>query len=386
MGKKSKVAAAASAVAAVQTGLNLYNDYRGKWYARRTYTAAVPEDSFIFRPLLLWVNNHVHTRHVRFYSTRTKIQRLYDSEGRTEVNINGKQLFVALKKPQLNLDGPISFDTAENPLAKSLVFTTYDPSAIDVLEEFLKEMTAREATRAREIYVYRPGTYGWNVSDFPYRNIDSVFLADNNKEEIMADIETFLEGEEKYQKRGIPWHRGYLLYGPPGNGKTSLSASLAHRYKLNMYNMPLSTVKDDKMLTDLVASIEPNSILLLEDLDIFSKSVSRDEENDSGPTLAGLLNALDGVTTPSGLITFMCTNKPDSLDYALVRPGRVDFRLELRAPDNKQIEDMFMHMYGEPLNGEPGEFSSMAAVTDVFKRNLDDVETARHEVLTARGR
>jgi chaperone BCS1 len=107
--------------------------------------------------------------------------------------------------------------------------------------------------------------------------------------------------------------------------------------------------------------------------------MSRDGEP-GAPTLAGLLNALDGVNTPHGLITIINTNYFEKLDPALVRPGRVDYRLELKKPVQSQVEDMFYRVFEEPLGLEARPFESMAQVAEVFKRSLDDPEAVRIEL------
>jgi ATP-dependent 26S proteasome regulatory subunit len=96
-----------------------------------------------------------------------------------------------------------------------------------------------------------------------------------------------------------------------------------------------------------------------------------------------LLNALDGVATPHGLLTFMTTNNLDTLDDALIRRGRIDKRLELKPPVRYQVEQMFNYVYSEPLGVEPKQFNSMADLSDVFKRFTTDAESARMEIKKA---
>lgn len=148
---------------------------------------------------------------------------------------------------------------------------------------------------------------------------------------------------------------------------------------MDLYSMPLSSVKDDETLATLFNSLEPKSILLIEDVDIFSKTMAR-QSNDSGPTLAGLLNALDGIATPHGLIVIMTTNHVEGLDHALTRHGRVDYRLELRPPTTGQIRDMFKAVYDADINTSPRTFVSMAEVANVFKRHPDSPDLAREEL------
>jgi AAA+ superfamily predicted ATPase len=81
--------------------------------------------------------------------------------------------------------------------------------------------------------------------------------------------------------------------------------------------------------------IQPRSVLLLEDVDVYHAATDRDEE-DGKVSVAAMLNALDGVWTPHGLITMMTTNNRDRLDAALVRAGRIDVDEEFTPLDRGQ--------------------------------------------------
>lgn len=102
--------------------------------------------------------------------------------------------------------------------------------------------------------------------------------------------------------------------------------------------------------------IPPQCIVLLEDIDaVWSDRESETQEGNgavrSGCTLSGLLNVLDGVGSQEGRIVIMTTNKPESLDSALVRPGRVDMRIFLGNISQKCAEQMFIRMFSPELSG-----------------------------------
>lgn len=145
------------------------------------------------------------------------------------------------------------------------------------------------------------------------------------------DIQKFQNSEEWYQKRGIPYRRGYLLYGPPGTGKTSFTLAVAGALKLNICYLNLSSGRlDDDDLNDVLSSAPDNSIILLEDIDaIFVQRESVTQGHQRGVSFSGLLNALDGVRSQEGSILFMTTNHREKLDPALLRPGRCDVHVEL---------------------------------------------------------
>lgn len=180
------------------------------------------------------------------------------------------------------------------------------------------------------------------------RVLGSVILDKGISEMVLDDVQDFLSSGEWYHKRGIPYRRGYLLYGPPGSGKTSYIQALAGEldYNICILNLSESNLTDDR-LNHLMNHIPLRSILLLEDIDAaFNKREQTAELGfQSGVTFSGLLNALDGVASAEECITFMTTNHPERLDPALLRPGRVDFKILVDNATEDQVERMFMRFY-----------------------------------------
>ncbi|KAK6199552.1 mitochondrial chaperone BCS1 [Scheffersomyces amazonensis] len=182
------------------------------------------------------------------------------------------------------------------------------------------------------------------------RVIGSVILDKGVSQTIVNDVKDFLSSGEWYHTRGIPYRRGYLLYGPPGSGKTSFIQALAGEldYNICILNLSEANLTDDR-LNHLMNHIPERSILLLEDIDAaFNKRAQSDEKGyTSGVTFSGLLNALDGVASAEECITFMTTNHPEKLDPALLRPGRVDFKVLIDNATDHQVKEMFLRFYGD---------------------------------------
>lgn len=165
----------------------------------------------------------------------------------------------------------------------------------------------------------------------------------------------------------IEWYvltfQGYLFYGPPGTGKSSLSTALAGEFGLDLYEVKIPSVPSDAELEQMFQEIPPQCIVLLEDIDAVwtadrelpnredrtagsgSGSGSGSRSPSSNCTLSGLLNVLDGVRSQEGRIVIMTTNKPDRLDAALIRPGRVDMKVHLGNISRRSAEDMFLRMF-----------------------------------------
>lgn len=194
----------------------------------------------------------------------------------------------------------------------------------------------------------------------PIRRLETVHFDDGVKRELVADIKQYLDPRTQrlYQSRSMPYRRGYLFYGPPGTGKTSLSTALAGELGLDLYEMKIPSVASDADLEQMFQEIPPQCIVLLEDIDAVwvdrSSSALENQHNGandrSACTLSGLLNVLDGVGSQEGRIVIMTTNKPELLDAALVRPGRVDMKVFLGNISQRSAEQMFIRMFSPELN------------------------------------
>lgn len=195
---------------------------------------------------------------------------------------------------------------------------------------------------------------------------------------LVSDVQGFLDAEADYNRRGMPYHRGYLLYGPPGTGKTSIVRALAAHFGLDLWYAPLGDMQKDASLINLVNEVKPGSILLLEDIDVYHSS--RERADDEGLSMAGLLNALDGVATPHGLITFITTNHIEVLDDALLRSGRIDVQEEVGLPNAEQVARLYENWYGMKLTDydiKKIRFTgSTSDATELFKRHLNDGASA----------
>jgi SpoVK/Ycf46/Vps4 family AAA+-type ATPase len=245
------------------------------------------------------------------------------------------------------------------------------------------------------------------------RAIDTVILKTTQKAEVISDIETYIDPSTQawYGARGIPYRRGYLFHGEPGTGKTSLAMAIAGRFGLDIYVISLLDMSiGDSELIGLFNTLPPKCLLLLEDIDTvglqrespgsrqngpkWAKQLTKigdDEEDDeeekpqrSRVSLSGLLNAIDGVAAPEGHILIMTTNKPEKLDEALVRSGRISVRVAFEKATREQARDIFMRMYwheeerSETYRSEPAveataeEHAGLQALAQQFSELIPD--------------
>ncbi|GFO00886.1 mitochondrial chaperone bcs1 [Plakobranchus ocellatus] len=206
----------------------------------------------------------------------------------------------------------------------------------------------------------------WRPLGYPRRKrpLDSVVLDKGLSEYILNDIQEFINNPKWYLDRGIPYRRGYLLYGPPGCGKSSFIMALAGAldFSICVLNLSDKGMSDDR-LSHLLTNAPEQSIILLEDID--AAFVSRDLAAENPVmyqgmgrlTLSGLLNALDGVASTEARILFMTTNYIDRLDKALIRPGRVDLKELIGHTTDHQLQEMFMRFYPEEPASSAEDFS-----------------------------
>ncbi|KAI1827288.1 BCS1 N terminal-domain-containing protein [Xylaria intraflava] len=210
------------------------------------------------------------------------------------------------------------------------------------------------------------------------RPFSTVILAEKMKKDLIDDVSDYLNPATQrwYANRGIPYRRGYLLHGPPGTGKSSLSLALAGFFKMRIYIVSLSSVNaTEETLGSLFADLPRRCVVLLEDIDTAGLTHTREENGSSNQTsskntddeegdqstpettkthtnennfrlsLSGLLNILDGVASQEGRILIMTTNHVEKLDKALIRPGRVDMIVEFGLADNYMSMNMFQNIF-----------------------------------------
>jgi DNA replication protein DnaC len=204
------------------------------------------------------------------------------------------------------------------------------------------------------------------------RAYDNIFF--EQKELVLQKIRFFLNNRDWYDKRGIPYTLGLLLYGDPGCGKTSLIKAIMketkkHAISINLNNdFDLSKLKDlmlDEDIDDLVIP-QDKRIFILEDVDAMGDIVKdrnlKEKENknilngiseektltselllkleDKKNNLSQLLNIIDGIIECPGRIIIMTTNQQHILDKALIRPGRIDMKVNF----TKCNKDMLIHL------------------------------------------
>lgn len=224
-----------------------------------------------------------------------------------------------------------------------------------------------------------------------YHNWESNVTFDNrfftNKEKILDKVNFFINNPEWYKERGIPWTLGILLWGKPGCGKTGFIKALMNHTKRNAITVKLNNkfnlaklkkiIYNDEINDELVIPIK-DRILIFEDIDCMSNIViDRDLKNNekqvmeeaikikykdlpdksvldkididdcNDNNLSYFLNIIDGLQECPGRIIIMTTNKPEVLDAALVRSGRIDYKIEFTLATLKDVQDIISFYWND---------------------------------------
>ncbi|KAL3515145.1 hypothetical protein ACH5RR_022047 [Cinchona calisaya] len=174
---------------------------------------------------------------------------------------------------------------------------------------------------------------------------DTLAMDTDIKKMVIDDLENFVKRKELYSKVGKAWKRGYLLFGPPGTGKSSLIAAMANYLHFDIYDLELTDIRSNSELRRYLISTANQSILVVEDIDCSieltekrskastAKSAMYPYHHNQGSrvTLSGLLNFIDGLWSSCGdeRIIVFTTNHKDKLDQALLRPGRMDVHIHM---------------------------------------------------------
>lgn len=379
-GKLDKVVRyAAFATPLVTYGVRKYRN----WQANQKYTITVNNDSDLYYVLEDWLQNQLPETDHRFVSISVKegslvsffdsdmVQTIYFNDHPVEVSLTQNARKKRVDENSAIPDGAGSDGYFSEFKRRKITLVAQNIEGKEAVISQLKEL-AKKFDRGTWLWTLNQWSDWSNLGRVPNRPLESVILPEGKTEKILQDAQLFLSSKDKYDMLGIPWHRGYLFHGPPGSGKTSLAKMLASELGMNLYYIPLSSIKNDSDLGAAISRIGNNSILLMEDIDVVHAAKKRNDEQ-KGITLSGLLNALDGVITPPGLITIMTTNNKEILDPALIRAGRIDVDEEISYLTDEQLNKLCFYLLGLNLDlSLKGSKITSSEVIEIFKANLHD--------------
>lgn len=381
----------------------------GSWVVEQvTVSVEVTSRDDAFHWVKRWLDDKLVHCHVQHISAEVQLQQLEDemddarayrfvpAVGVHWVEHNGRRIRVKRER------SAHMQDLNSGVAAESITLLAVGRN-VDYFPRMLRELRAAAvaATEGKTRIFLSDGS-SWDRRGLlrSIRPLSSVILAGGLADALSRDMTTFITRGQWYRDRGIPWRRGYLVYGPPGGGKTSLVRALAGALRRDICVVALSDPElTDVCLSNLLNTARGGAIVLLEDIDtvcaaavggpdggddapVVSAAVDAavagggggEEAEPDGPTspldvppgvelrssalrqlhapsdsaltLGGLLNALDGVAAQEGRVVIMTSNHPQRLAAALLRPGRIDVAVRLGRATVPQTVTFVERFYG----------------------------------------
>ncbi len=218
-------------------------------------------------------------------------------------------------------------------------------------EDFLGAFRNIEPSAMREVYIELPEVRWTDIG-----GLESV------KQELIETVEWPIKYPEAFETIGTRPPKGVLMFGPPGTGKTLLAKAVATESEANFIS-----IKGPELLSKFVGESErivretfrkarqaAPAIIFFDEID--SIVPARGSSFDSGVTervVSQILTELDGLEELKNVVVVAATNRPELVDPAMLRPGRLDRLIYIRPPDQREREVIFsIHTKGKPLSPE----------------------------------
>ena len=210
--------------------------------------------------------------------------------------------------------------------------------------------------------IYVQSTQGIHFSDV---------AGEDEAKENLQEIVNYLHDPGKYQEIGASMPKGILLVGPPGTGKTMLAKAVAGESQVPFFSISGSEFVEmfvgmgASKVRDLFSQAKEKApcIVFIDEIDAIGQKRSGGQyggNDEREQTLNQLLTEMDGFEGNTGVIILAATNRPDSLDPALTRPGRFDRRVPVELPDLKGREEI-LKVHAKKVKIAPGvDFNTVA--------------------------
>lgn len=222
-----------------------------------------------------------------------------------------------------------------------------------------------------------PLVHNMSMEDPGNISFDEIGGLSDQIRELREVIELPLMNPELFQRVGVKAPKGVLLYGPPGTGKTLLARAVASSLDINFLKVVSSAIVDKyigesaRVIREMFTFARDHQpcIIFMDEIDAiggrrFSDGNSSDREVQR--TLMELLNQMDGFDELGRVKFIMATNRPDVLDPALLRPGRLDRKIEIPLP-NEQARLDILNIHGTKIAKEGLiDFEAVAKLSDGF--------------------
>ncbi|MEJ6485104.1 ATP-binding protein [Nostoc punctiforme UO1] len=299
-------------------------------------------------------DNHIHNQILTGWNGMDNEIYKYNENARFQVSWQGNKLDVVL----------MSWNEGYCKTRYSWILA--DTS--EVAENFFAAVCEWNSEIRDELLVFEDGYWDKNPELFQSiqsSTFENLVLHKTLKQDIQDDLINFFASRETYANYSVPWKRGILFIGSPGNGKTHTVKALINQMQqpclyVKSFKSEYATDSDNIRKVFKQARQSAPCVLVLEDID----SLLNDENR------SFFLNELDGFASNEGIVTIATTNHPERLDSAISdRPSRFDRKYHFDLPAFPERET-YIRLWNDKLNSEMGlseqAVSQMAALTEGF--------------------
>ncbi|WP_456452910.1 CDC48 family AAA ATPase [Thermococcus sp.] len=217
-------------------------------------------------------------------------------------------------------------------------------------KDFYEALKMVEPSALREVMIEVPNVHWEDIG-----GLESI------KEELREAVEWPIKYPRAFERLGIEPPKGVLLYGPPGTGKTLLAKAVATESEANFIG-----IRGPEVLSKWVGESEKRvreifrkarqaapTVVFIDEIDSIAPARGTDMNRVTDRLINQLLTEMDGIEKNSGVVVIAATNRPDILDPALLRPGRLDRLIYVPAPDERtRLEILRVHTKRVPLAGD----------------------------------
>lgn len=283
---------------------------------------------------------------------------------------NNHQITIKVNQTKVTDDKKDTSDSTNKLKSNNNIIIESKTANVDLLKEYVDNISRLQKEHRKVLKIYRPiyeskkeNTRWDTIKVKTNKTMENTIVSEEVQLEVFEDVNWFMNNEAWYAKKGIDYKRGYILYGVPGTGKTSIIKAIANRYSLPIFSIDLGNIKSNDELTRLTNKInylveDKNYILAMEDVDRCKLFKDRGYYGGGGErtkvSMSCFLNCLDGIVETHGRITILTANNFTILKSksALIRPGRIDKCVEIGCCDRDQMKRLIQNFYDKEIDIE----------------------------------
>ncbi len=280
-------------------------------------------------------------------------------------------------------------EAAMHALRKRIEKGEIDIEAEEIPEEVLENLKVTKEDFMEALKLIEPSAMREVLVEVPKVTWDDVGGLEHAKQELREAVEWPLKYPDIYRATGIKPPKGVLLYGPPGTGKTLIAKAVANEANANFIS-----VKGPELLSKWVGESEKHvrdmfrkakqvapCILFFDEIDALApRRGSGGDTHVTERVVSQLLTELDGIEELKDVFVIAATNRPDMIDPALLRPGRIERHIYIPPPDKEGRKEIFkIHLRGKPLAYDDEDVRKAAERLGMDVKSVEDMKKLSEE-------